>query len=137
MNVCLTIPQHEKQIGYWVSEKGKCMKWLIIYFFLKLLPSPCCKLFSSALLLIVANTRRRYSSITASVTNYNRMREIQKMVWDQNWYNCKLRWMCYFIRRPIFRYFNSKTIYLFPQKNIIYLMCLIYTIQYFKELYKM
>ena len=20
--------QHEKQIGYWVSEKGKCMKWL-------------------------------------------------------------------------------------------------------------
>ena len=29
MNECLTTPQHEKQIGYWVSEKGKCMKWLI------------------------------------------------------------------------------------------------------------
>ena len=28
MNECLTIPQQEKQIGYWVSEKGKCMKWL-------------------------------------------------------------------------------------------------------------
>ena len=28
MNECLTTPQHEKQIGYWVSEKGKCMKWL-------------------------------------------------------------------------------------------------------------
>ena len=28
MNVCLTTPQHKKQIGYWVSEKGKCMKWL-------------------------------------------------------------------------------------------------------------
>ena len=27
MNECLTTPQHEKQIGYWVSEKGKCMKW--------------------------------------------------------------------------------------------------------------
>ena len=26
MNECLTTPQHEKQIGYWVSEKGKCMK---------------------------------------------------------------------------------------------------------------
>ena len=25
MNDCLTTPQHEKQIGYWVSEKGKCM----------------------------------------------------------------------------------------------------------------
>ena len=24
MNECLTTPQHEKQIGYWVSEKGKC-----------------------------------------------------------------------------------------------------------------
>ena len=24
----LTTPQHEKQIGYWVSEKGKRMKWL-------------------------------------------------------------------------------------------------------------
>ena len=29
MNECLTLPQHEKQIGYWVSEKGKCMKWLL------------------------------------------------------------------------------------------------------------
>ena len=29
MNECLTTPQHEKQIGYWVSEKGKCMKWLL------------------------------------------------------------------------------------------------------------
>ena len=28
MNECLTTPQHEIQIGYWVSEKGKCMKWL-------------------------------------------------------------------------------------------------------------
>ena len=28
MNECLTTPQHEKQIGYWVSENGKCMKWL-------------------------------------------------------------------------------------------------------------
>ena len=28
MNECLMTPQHEKQIGYWVSEKGKCMKWL-------------------------------------------------------------------------------------------------------------
>ena len=28
MNECLTTPQHEKEIGYWVSEKGKCMKWL-------------------------------------------------------------------------------------------------------------
>ena len=28
INECLTTPQHEKQIGYWVSEKGKCMKWL-------------------------------------------------------------------------------------------------------------
>ena len=27
-NECLMTPQHEKQIGYWVSEKGKCMKWL-------------------------------------------------------------------------------------------------------------
>ena len=27
MNECLMTPQHEKQIGYWVSEKGKCMKW--------------------------------------------------------------------------------------------------------------
>ena len=26
MNECFTTPQHEKQIGYWVSEKGKCMK---------------------------------------------------------------------------------------------------------------
>ena len=31
MNECLTTPQHEKQIGYWVSEKGKCMKWLYHY----------------------------------------------------------------------------------------------------------
>ena len=30
MNECLTTPQHEKQIGYWVSEKGKCMKWLYL-----------------------------------------------------------------------------------------------------------
>ena len=28
MNECLTTPQHEKQIGYWVSEEGKRMKWL-------------------------------------------------------------------------------------------------------------
>ena len=28
MNECLTTPQHEKQIGYWVSEKCKRMKWL-------------------------------------------------------------------------------------------------------------
>ena len=27
-NECLTTPQHEKQVGYWVSGKGKCMKWL-------------------------------------------------------------------------------------------------------------
>ena len=26
MNECLTTPQHEKQIGYWVSEKGKKKK---------------------------------------------------------------------------------------------------------------
>ena len=26
MKDCLTTPQHEKQIGYWVSEWGKCMK---------------------------------------------------------------------------------------------------------------
>ena len=31
MNECLTTPQHEKQIGYWVSEKGKCMIWLYNY----------------------------------------------------------------------------------------------------------
>ena len=30
MNECLTTPQHENQIGYWVSEKGKCMKCIII-----------------------------------------------------------------------------------------------------------
>ena len=30
MNECLTTPQHEKQIGYWVSEKGKCMEKLYI-----------------------------------------------------------------------------------------------------------
>ena len=23
MNECLTTPQHEKQIGYWMSEKGQ------------------------------------------------------------------------------------------------------------------
>ena len=28
MNECLTTPQHEKQIGYWVSEKGKRTKWM-------------------------------------------------------------------------------------------------------------
>ena len=28
MNECLTTPHHKKQIGYWVSEKGKGMKWL-------------------------------------------------------------------------------------------------------------
>ena len=28
MNECLMTPQHEKQIGYLVSEKGKPMKWL-------------------------------------------------------------------------------------------------------------
>ena len=28
MNECLTTPRHEKQIGYWVSKKGKRMKWL-------------------------------------------------------------------------------------------------------------
>ena len=28
MNECLTTLQHEKQIGYWASEKGKLMKWL-------------------------------------------------------------------------------------------------------------
>ena len=28
MNECLMTPQHEKQIGYWVSEKGKRMIWL-------------------------------------------------------------------------------------------------------------
>ena len=27
MNECLTTPQHEKQIGYWVSEKSKRMEW--------------------------------------------------------------------------------------------------------------
>ena len=30
MNECLTTLQHEKQIGYWVSEKGKYMKWLCV-----------------------------------------------------------------------------------------------------------
>ena len=29
MNECLTTPQHEKQIGYWVSEKGKCINGYI------------------------------------------------------------------------------------------------------------
>ena len=28
MNECLTTPQNEKQIGYWVSEKDKRMRWL-------------------------------------------------------------------------------------------------------------
>ena len=28
INECLMTPQHEKQIGYWVSEKEKeCMTW--------------------------------------------------------------------------------------------------------------
>ena len=31
MNECLTTPQHEKPIGYWVSEKGKCMRRLYNY----------------------------------------------------------------------------------------------------------
>ena len=30
MNECLITPQHEKQISYWVSEKGKSTKWLNI-----------------------------------------------------------------------------------------------------------
>ena len=30
MNERLTTPQHEKQIDYWVSEKGKRMKCYII-----------------------------------------------------------------------------------------------------------
>ena len=34
MNECLTTPRHEKQIGYWVSEKGKCMKWLYNYIYI-------------------------------------------------------------------------------------------------------
>ena len=29
--------QHEKQIGYWVSEKGKCMKWLYNLNFLNII----------------------------------------------------------------------------------------------------
>ena len=29
MNECLTTPQHEKQINYWVSEKGKCNEMVI------------------------------------------------------------------------------------------------------------
>ena len=29
MNECLTTPQHEKQIGYWVSEKGKRMNGVL------------------------------------------------------------------------------------------------------------
>ena len=29
MNECLTTPQHEKQISYWVSEKGKCNEMVI------------------------------------------------------------------------------------------------------------
>ena len=33
MNECLTTPQHEKQISYWVSEQGKWMTWLYIVFF--------------------------------------------------------------------------------------------------------
>ena len=29
MNECMfNDTQHEKQIGYWMSEQGKCMKWL-------------------------------------------------------------------------------------------------------------
>ena len=31
MNECLTTPQHEKQIGYWVSEKGKCWRKEMFY----------------------------------------------------------------------------------------------------------
>ena len=27
MNECLMTHQHKKQISYWVSEKGKRMKW--------------------------------------------------------------------------------------------------------------
>ena len=36
MNECLTTPQHEKQIGYWVSEKGfynKRIKKRILFIF--------------------------------------------------------------------------------------------------------
>ena len=29
MNECLTTPQHKKQIGYWLSEKGKCNEMVI------------------------------------------------------------------------------------------------------------
>ena len=29
MNECLTTPQHEKQIGYWVSEKGQMHEMVI------------------------------------------------------------------------------------------------------------
>ena len=34
MNECLTTPQHEKQIGYWVSEKGKIIQqcWVLLFF---------------------------------------------------------------------------------------------------------
>ena len=29
MNECLTTPQHEKQIGYWMSDKGKYNEMVI------------------------------------------------------------------------------------------------------------
>ena len=45
MNECLTTPQHEKQISYWVSEKGKRMKWLYMAVFT--LTSRMCPVFSS------------------------------------------------------------------------------------------
>ena len=31
MSEYLMTPQHKKQIGYWVSEKGKGIKWLYNY----------------------------------------------------------------------------------------------------------
>ena len=30
MNECLTMPQHKRQIGYWVSEKGKCNEMVVM-----------------------------------------------------------------------------------------------------------
>ena len=41
MNECLTTPKDEKQIGYWVSEKGKCMKWLFLFNDLEQDVAPC------------------------------------------------------------------------------------------------
>ena len=32
MNECLTTPQHEKHIGYWVSVKGKCNEMVMCFF---------------------------------------------------------------------------------------------------------